>query len=52
MAHRNQALAVTRFGQFGNPDDLYREYEVDSDSIHGRVLCGFGYLGSVRVALR
>ena len=26
-------LGVTRFGQPGNPDDLYREYEIDSDSI-------------------
>ena len=25
-------LGVTRFGQSGNPDDLYREYEIDSDS--------------------
>ena len=26
-------LGVTRFGQPGSPDDLYREYEIDSDSI-------------------
>ena len=26
-------FGVTRFGQSGNPDDLYREYEIDSDSI-------------------
>ena len=26
-------LGVTRYGQSGNPDDLYKEYEIDSDSI-------------------
>ena len=35
-------LGVTRFGQSGNPDDLYREYEIDSYSI---IAAGFAALG-------
>ena len=26
-------LGVTKYGQSGSPDDLYKEYEIDSDSI-------------------
>ena len=42
MAHWNQALDVTRFGQSGNPDDLYREYEIDSDSIMAASFAALG----------
>ena len=35
-------LGVTRFGQSGNPDELYREYEIDSGSI---MAACFGALG-------
>ena len=35
-------LGVTRFGQSGNPDELYREYEIDSSSI---MAACFGALG-------
>ena len=42
MAHRNQALAVTRFGQPGNPDYLHREYEIDSDSIMAACFAALG----------
>ena len=37
-----QQRGVTRFGQSGNPDDLYREYEIDSASI---MAASFGALG-------
>ena len=33
MTQPNPALEVTRFGQPGSPDDLYRACEIDSDSI-------------------
>jgi pyruvate dehydrogenase complex dehydrogenase (E1) component len=26
-------LGVTRYGQSGTPEDLYREYEIDSTSV-------------------
>ena len=32
MAQPIRALEVTRFGQPGNPHDLYREHEIDSNS--------------------
>ena len=35
-------LGVTRFGQSGNPDDLYREYEIDSDSIMAASFAALG----------
>ncbi len=35
-------LGVTRFGQSGNPPDLYREYEIDAESI---MAACFGALG-------
>ena len=28
-----EPIGVTRFGHSSNPDDLYREYEIDFDSI-------------------
>ena len=37
-----QPLGVTRFGQSGNPDDLYREYEIDSDSIMAAPFAALG----------
>ena len=33
VAQPNRELGVARFCQSGNPDDLYREYEIDSDRI-------------------
>ena len=35
-------IGVTRFGQPGNPDDLYREYEIDSDSIMAASFAALG----------
>ena len=35
-------FSVTRFGQPGNPDDLYREYEIDSDSIMAASFAALG----------
>ncbi len=35
-------LGVTRFGQSGNPDDLYREYEIDSTSIMAACFAALG----------
>ena len=35
-------FGVTRFGQSGNPDDLYREYEIDSDSIMAASFAALG----------
>ena len=37
-----QPLGVTRFSQSGNPDDLYREYEIDSDSIMAASFAALG----------
>ena len=35
-------IGVTRFGQSGSPDDLYREYEIDSDSIMAASVAALG----------
>ena len=35
-------LGVTRYGQSGNPDDLYREYEIDSKSIMAASFAALG----------
>ena len=35
-------FGMTRFGQSGNPDDLYREYEIDSDSIMAASFAALG----------
>ena len=35
-------LGVTRFSPSGNPDDLYREYEIDSDSIMATSFAALG----------
>ena len=37
-----QLLGVTRFSQYGNPDDLYREYEIDSHSIMAASFAALG----------
>ena len=35
-------FGMTRFGQSGNPDDLNREYEIDSDSIMAASFAALG----------
>ena len=35
-------LSAARFGRSGNPDDLYPEYEIDSDSIMAACFAALG----------